>query len=188
MHLKILTLIVTLFSPILSLDAKETWSLDKELSTITFEMPVFLAKNVKGEFKEIEGLVEIDLDKKENNKAVFSVKINSINMNYNKYRNLLLSDIFFYEKNFPIALIDTKKFSYKNESELELTVELIIKGISQEVPLKLKIIRLAENLIQIKGTLIFSRTNYKVGIGKWSSTAILKDKAKINTNIFLLKD
>ena len=95
MHLKILTLIVTFFFPTLSLCAKETWSLDKKLSTISFELPVFLAKNVKGEFKEIEGLVEIDLEKKEGNKAVFSVKINSINMNYNKYRNLLLSDIFF---------------------------------------------------------------------------------------------
>ena len=109
-------------------------------------------------------------------------------MNYKKYRDLLLSDIFFYEKNFPIALIDTKKFSYENEKELELIVELNIKGTTKKVPLQLTIIRLGESLVQIKGILNFSRTAYQIGTGKWSSTTILKDKAKIKTNLFLSKN
>ena len=170
-----LSIIFIFITPIVV--AKETWVLDKELSTITFELPVFLMKNVKGEFTEIEGLVEIDVEKKENNKGVFTVNINSIKMNYKKYRDLLLSDIFFYEKNFPIALIDTKKFSYQNEKELELIVELNIKGTTKDIPLQLTIIRLGESLMQIKGGLNFSRTSYQIGTGKWSSTAILKDKA-----------
>ena len=41
-------------------------------------------------------------------------------MNYKKYKNLLLSDIFFDSYNFPVALVDTKKFSYKNENEFSL--------------------------------------------------------------------
>ena len=188
MKIKILTLILIFFFPIHILAAKEIWILDKELSTITFDIPVFLLTNVKGKFKEIEGLVEIDLDKNKKNKAVFSVNINSIEINYNKYRNLLLSDIFFDEKNFPIALIDTKKFSYENEKELELIAELNIKGFSQDVPLKIEIIRLAEELVQIKSNLIFSRTAYQIGLGKWSSTAILKDKINIYTNLFLYKN
>ena len=186
--IKILIFIAIVFFPSHIVNAKETWVLDKELSTITFEMPVFLAKNIKGEVKEIKGLVEIDLDKKENNKAVFSVNINSIKMNYNKYRGLLLSNIFFYEKRFPIALIDTKKFSYENEQVIELVVELNIKGIKHNIPIKLEIIRLAEELVQIKSNLIFSRTAYQIGVGKWSSTAILKDKVRIDTNIFLFKN
>ena len=133
-------------------------------------------------------MVEIDVEKKENNKAVFSVSIDSIEMNYKKYRNLLLSDIFFYEEKFPIVLIDTKKFSYQNEKELELIVELNIKGTTKNVPLQLIIIRLGESLVQIKGSLNFSRTAYQLGTGKWSSTAILKDKAKIETNLFLFKN
>ena len=151
-------------------------------------MPVFLAKNVKGEFTEFEGFVEIDDEKNENSKSLFTVSINSIKMNYKKYYDLLLSEIFFYEKNFPIALIDTKKFSYENEKELELMVELNIKGVTKEAPLQLIIIRLGESLVQIKGSLNFSRTAYQIGIGKWSSTAILKDKTTINTNLFLFKD
>ena len=109
-------------------------------------------------------------------------------MNYKKYRGLLLSEIFFYEENFPIALIDTKKFSYENKKEMKLMITLNIKGITKKVPLQLKIIRLGESLVQIKSNLNFSRTAFQLGTGKWSSTTILKDKVIIETNLFLFKN
>ena len=167
--------------------SKESWLLDKNLSSIEFELPVLFANNVQGKFEEINGIIEIDLANKENNKAIFSVKINSINMNYKKYKNLLLSDIFFDSYNFPVALVDTKKFSYKNENEFSLEVELTIKGKTEIVPLDIEIIHLANELIQIKTDLDFSRTLFNIGAGKWKSTAILKDKGIIKTNLFLFK-
>ena len=167
--------------------SKESWLLDKNLSSIEFELPILFATNVKGKFEEINGIIEIDLANKENNKAIFSVKINSINMNYKKYKNLLLSDIFFDSYNFPVALVDTKKFSYKNENEFSLEVELTIKGKTEIVPLDIEIIHLANELIQIKTDLDFSRTLFNIGTGKWKSTAILKDKGVIKTNLFLFK-
>ena len=164
--------------------SKESWLLDKNLSSIEFELPVLFANNVQGKFEEINGIIEIDLANKKNNKAIFSVKINSINMNYKKYKNLLLSDIFFDSYNFPVALVDTKKFSYKNENEFSLEVELTIKGKTEIVPLDIEIIHLANELIQIKTDLDFSRTLFNIGTGKWKSTAILKDKGVIKTNLF----
>jgi polyisoprenoid-binding protein YceI len=161
---------------------------DEELSTISFEISVLFAKNVRGTFKNIEGFIEIDLDKKENNKAIFSVVVNSIDMNYAKYRDLLLSDIFFDAKQFPIVVVDTKKFSYQNEKKITLDVELIIKGKSEIVPLAIFVKRLGEELVQIESELNFSRTYFNIGTGKWSNTAILKDKATIKTNLFLFKE
>ena len=168
--------------------AGERWFLDKELSSITFELPVLLAKNVQGIFINIEGFVEIDVDQKKNNKAIFSVDIGSIDMNYKKYKDLLLSNIFFDERQFPKVVIDTKKFTYQNERELEINVELIIKGQSQMVPLTIIVKRLAEELVQIQSELVFSRTDFNIGIGKWSNTTILRDKTKIKTNLFLFKE
>ena len=170
-----------------SLLSKENWILDKDLSTIYFELPVLFAKNVKGEFKKITGLVEIDVETKKNNKAIFSVTLDSIDMNYKKYKVLLLSNIFFNTQKFPIALVDTKKFSYADEKQLNLEVELTIKDSTLLVPLKLEVLHLAEELIQIKGKLNFSRTAFEIGTGKWTSTAILRDKASIETNLFLFK-
>ena len=51
--------------------AGERWFLDKELSSITFELPVLLAKNVQGTFTSIEGFVEIDVDQKKITKQYF---------------------------------------------------------------------------------------------------------------------
>ena len=168
--------------------ASERWVLDKSLSTIEFELPVLFAKNVKGRFNTIEGFVELDVDQKENNKAIFYVEVNDIDMNYIKYKDLLLSNVFFDVQQFPKAVVDTKKFSYVNETELTLDVELTIKGKSEIVPLSINIKRLAEELVQIKSELIFSRTSFEIGIGNWKNTSILKDKVKLSTNLFLFRE
>tara|TARA_B100001029_G_C14940313_1_gene382826 strand:- start:146 stop:751 length:606 start_codon:yes stop_codon:yes gene_type:complete len=179
-------LIFTLYG--LEIKSKERWLLDKTLSTITFEVPVLLSKNVKGEFKEIEGLVEIDLKKKQNNKALFSVNTKSVDINYTKYKDLLLSDIFFFSSEYPLAVIDTKKFSYINEKEIKLDVEFSLKGKNKILPLDIYINRLAEELVQIKSLMVFSRNEFNIGSGKWSNSVILKDKVTIKTNLFLFKE
>ena len=168
--------------------ASERWVLDKSLSTIEFELPVLFAKNVKGRFNTIEGFVELDVDQKENNKAIFYVEVNDMDMNYIKYKDLLLSNVFFDVQQFPKAVVDTKKFSYLNETELTLDVELTIKGKSEILPLSINIKRLAEELVQIKSELIFSRTSFEIGIGNWKNTSILKDKVKLHTNLFLFRE
>ena len=166
----------------------ERWILDKSLSTIEFELPVLFAKNVKGSFNTIDGFVELDLNQKENNKAIFYVEVNDLDMNYIKYKDLLLSDVFFDAQQFPKAVVDTKKFSYVNETESSLDVELTIKGKSAIVPLVINVKRLAEELVQIQSELIFSRTAFEIGIGNWKNTTILKDKVKLSTNLFLFRE
>ena len=167
--------------------ASEKWILDRSISSIEFELPVLFAKNVKGKFNTIEGFVEIDLDNKKNNKAMFSVAIADIEINYKKYKNLLLSEIFFDEKRFPIALVDTRKFSYSDQKEVIIDVEFTIKGKSQIIPLTIKITQLAKEVVQIQSDLEFSRTDFEIGIGSWKNTSILKDKVRIKTNLFLFK-
>ena len=168
--------------------ASDRWILDKELSTIEFELPVLFAKNVKGSFNTMEGFIEIDVSQKENNKAIFYVEVNDLEMNYTKYKDLLLSNIFFDANQFPKAVVDTKKFSYVNETELELQVELTLKGKSAMVPLIINVKRLAEELVQIQRELTFTRTDFKIGIGKWKNTSILKDKVILKTNLFLFRE
>ena len=182
----LLILIVLLFN--IKAQANEKWVIDKNLSKITFEVPVLFATNVIGEFKTINGFVEIDIKDKKNNKAILSVDIESLETNYDKYKNLLLGPIFFDSKNYPIGLLDTKKFSYKNENELKLNIELTIKGISKMSETKLKVKKLTNEIVQIMGTLEFSRTDFNIGTGNWKNTTILKDKIRIESNIFLIKE
>ena len=143
---------------------------------------------IRDRFNTIEGFVELDVEKKVNNKAIFSVQIDDLEMNYVKYKDLLLSNIFFDTKKFPLAVIDTKKFSYDNENELKLDAELTLKGKSEMIPLVINVTRLAEELVQIQTEMIFSRTAFNIGIEKWQNTSILKDKVKLQTNLFLFKE
>ena len=168
--------------------ATEKWIIDKNASYIKFELPVLFANNVKGEFKEISGFVELNLDNKNNNKAIISVDISSIKINYEKYLDLLLSEIFFDLNKYPLGVIDTKSFKYENENELSLLVELTIKGISKEIAVPINVNELSRDFVQIKTEFNFSRNDYNIGIGQWSNTAILKDNITVSANIFLFKE
>ena len=52
----------------------------------------------------------------------------------------------------------------------------------------LEIIKLAEELVQIRGNVQFSRTAFQLGLGKWQNTSILKDNVSIDVNLFLFKE
>ena len=91
--------------------ASERWVVDKTLSIIEFELPVLFAKNVKGTFNSIDGYVEIDTNTKKNNKAIFSVLIEDIEINYSKYKGLILSDIF-------KEIVESQRLTYTIINEL----------------------------------------------------------------------
>ena len=168
--------------------AAETWVVDNKISEISFEVPVLFASNVEGKFIDFDGLVQIDINENQDNKAIFYVSINSIETNYKKYRNLLLGPIFFDSINFPLSVLDTKNFQYKNNDDNVLDVELTIKNESKNLPINLKIIELTNDLVQVKGELFFNRSDFNIGIDKWRNTIFLKDKVRLFFNIFLIKD
>ena len=168
--------------------AYEKWVIDKDISSVKFEVGVLFASNVEGEFKGIDGFVEIDLKEQINNKALISVDIKSIDLNYKKYKNLILSDVFFDVDQFPIGVLDTKKFNYKNEEDFKLDIELTIKGTSKIIPVNLKVMNYSENLVQVIAITSFSRNDFNIGTGQWSNTTILKDKINLESNIFLVKE
>ena len=168
--------------------AAETWVVDNKISEISFEVPVLFASNVEGKFIDFNGLVQIDINENQDNKAIFYVSINSIETNYKKYRNLLLGPIFFDSINFPLSVLDTKNFQYKNNDDYVLDVELTIKNESKNLPINLKIIQLTNDLVQVKGELFFNRLDFNIGIDKWRNTTFLKDRVRLFFNIFLIKD
>ena len=181
------TVLILLYSS--KIIAKNTWILDKELSEITFELPVLLANKIRGQFTKFDGSVVIDQENKENNRALFSIQINSMSLNYDKYKELLLSSVFFDEANFPIIIIDTKKFNIlDNSNTLQIHAELQIKDIVHIIPFMIEINHLANDWVQIKTDLKFSRTAYELGKGSWSSTLILRDKIRLKANLFLNRE
>ena len=169
--------------------ANDLWTIDKNISSIEFEVPVLFAKNVTGKFNIFDGFVSLDLSNQNNNKALINVSIDSLDLNYKRYKNLVLSEVFFDAKKFPLGLIDTNnfKFNYK-DNKINIIGELTIKGKSQKIPLDIEVVKLASELVQVKSEISFSRSDIEIGTGNWKNTTILKDKIKIRANIFLFKE
>ena len=97
--------------------ANDLWTIDKNISSIEFEVPVLFANNVIGKFNEFDGFVSLDLSNQNNNKALINVRIDSLDINYKRYKDLVLSEVFFDSKKFnssrklivfPITLISVE--------------------------------------------------------------------------------
>ena len=168
--------------------ANEKWKIDKEISKISFEVPVLFTTNVKGSFKDIDGFVQLDTKDRKKNKAIFSVSINSIEINYQKYKELLLSPIFFNANKYPLGVLDTKNFLYINNKISKLEIELTIKNKTIKIPINLEVNQLTQDLVQIKGKLFFLRSDFNIGTGNWQNTTILKDRVELNYDIFLFRE
>ena len=147
------------------------------------------AKNVTGKFSTFDGFVSLDLSNQNNNKALINVSIDSLDLNYNRYKDLVLSEVFFDAQKFPLGLIDTNNFNFNYEdNKINLIGELTIKGKSQNIPIDIEVIKLADELVQVKSEIFFSRNEFNIGTGSWKNTSILKDEIKIKANIFLFKE
>ena len=169
--------------------ANDLWAIDKNISSIEFEVPVLFANNVIGKFDEFDGFVSLDLSNQNNNKALINVRIGSLDINYKRYKDLVLSEVFFDAQNFPLGLIDTNNFKFKYEDKkINMIGELTIKDKSRKIPIDIEVIKLASELVQIKSDVSFSRNDFDIGTGNWKNTTILKDKIKIKANIFLFKE
>ena len=169
--------------------ASDLWNIDKNISSIEFEVPVLFAKNVIGIFNTFDGFVSLDLYNQNNNKALLNVDIKSLEFNYKKYKDLVLSEVFFDATRFPLGLIDTNNFKFNYEdNKISLIGELTVKGRSQKLPFDIEIIQLTSELVQVKSDISFSRNKFNIGTGKWKNTTILKDEIKIRANIFLYKE
>ena len=180
--------LIVIFFCINQLYANERWKIDKEISKISFEVPVLFTTNVKGSFKDIDGFVQLDTKDREKNKAIFSVSINSIEINYQKYKELLLSPIFFNANKYPLGVLDTKNFLYINNKISKLEIELTIKNKTIKIPINLEVNQLTQDLVQIKGKLFFLRSDFNIGTGNWQNTTILKDRVELNYDIFLFRE
>ena len=123
------------------------------------------------------------------NKALINVSIKSLDLNYKRYKDLVLSEVFFDAQKFPLGLIDTNNFKFNYEdNKINLIGELTIKGKSQNIPIDIEIIKLANDLVQVKSEIFFSRNEFNIGTGNWKNTSVLKDEIKIKANIFLFKE
>lgn len=168
--------------------AQEQWYLNKANSSIIFKINVLFGEDVKGEFTKFDGFIVIDTETGKDNKAIFQVYTDSISMNYKDHAELIKSLVFFDVQRHPLAVLDTRRFVINQNNTAEVVASLMIKESQQDVPITFTFKQQDDNIVLIKGKFTFRRSDFKLGIGRWSRTLILKDKVIVEVKLTLKKE
>ena len=166
------------------------WKLDNDLSELKLELPMLMADNISGSFNNFNSSIYIDNNEKLNKEFILSINVNSLDIDKNKLKNLLLSEDFFYSIKYPLIILKIKNI--KIQKNQNINANLTIKNNIYELPINLSVIELTKNLIQVKIEFTLSRKLYGFEKNKLKSNfkfvtqekSILLDKFKFDFDLF----
>lgn len=115
--------------------ATTKWSLDPTHSEIGFKVKHLMFTNVSGHFTSFTASAETEGDNFVNAKIYFSADTNSISTNNEQRDAHLKGTDFFDAATFPKMSFTATKFADKGDGEYELTGDLTMHGITQQVKL-----------------------------------------------------
>lgn len=160
------------------------WSIDKNHSSITFEINHFFTP-VVGTFKDFEGTLEFDPNDLATSKADFTVQIASVSTNNERRDKDLVSNSFFNAKKYPVMSFKSTGFS-KDGDNYTVKGNLTIKDVTKEVSIPFKVLgygdhpmKKGKKILAVRAEFTLDRTDYHVGEGNWAATAVVGDEVKV---------
>jgi polyisoprenoid-binding protein YceI len=113
-----------------------TWALDGAHSSAEFSVRHMMIANVRGEFREISGTLQLDEKNLEDSSVNVTIKTASVQTNEAKRDEHLKSPDFFDVENYPEITFHSTKWEQRGEDELAIRGDLTIHGVTKEVVLK----------------------------------------------------
>lgn len=114
--------------------ATDTFVVDKAHSTATFKVR-HLVSNVVGQFRDIDGVVNVDRANPEKSSVEFVIKATSIDTgNENRDKHLRTADFFDVEK-FPLITFKSTAVKAKSKNDFEVTGDFTMHGVTKRITL-----------------------------------------------------
>jgi polyisoprenoid-binding protein YceI len=113
-----------------------TWALDGAHSSAAFSVRHMMIANVRGEFREISGTLQLDERNIANTSVNVTIKTASVQTNDPKRDEHLKSADFFDVATHPEITFHSTKWEQRGEDELLVRGDLTINGVAKEVVLK----------------------------------------------------
>ena len=171
-------------SSIAQADAPQ-WKIDPPHAGIYFSIDHILTK-VKGQFQDFEGQIFFDPDNLEESRAVFRVKVNSINTNNTKRDGHLQSDDFFSAKRYPEMRFESSSITHVNGNQYVLNGTMTIKDVSRKIKLPITFFGTKANPFDPKqdvagfeARMTIDRFDYNVGNGKFLELGVVGKEVDI---------
>jgi polyisoprenoid-binding protein YceI len=133
--LLVLTVAMALVAtPLAAQTAPETWSVDKSHSRASFKVRHLMA-NFTGEFRDLDGTINIDRAKPENSNVEFTIQTASVSTGNDNRDNHLKSPDFFDAAKFPTITFKSTSIKPKSKTEFDVTGDLTMHGVTKRVTL-----------------------------------------------------
>lgn len=164
-----MNLIIVLFTVLFSVFANGiTFSIDKPHSYVGFEVKYMMLSNVKGNFQEFQGFIEIEED--EIVKINGSIEAKSINTSNEKRDKHLRSDDFFNVEEYKMIYFETREMKKTEEGYVAIG-QLEMHGIKKMVSIPIKVTDImidanGKKRLGVSGRLTINRRDYGITYSK----------------------
>lgn len=113
--------------------ASTTYKLDPYHSAAEFSVKHMMVSNVKGHFRDLDAVIEIDEAEPANSSVQATIQTASVDTGVEMRDNDLRSDNFFDSEQFPVMSFRSTKVEKVGEEEWRLSGDLTIRGVTRTV-------------------------------------------------------
>ena len=117
------------------LAAASSWTIDQDHSNVGFKVKHLMISNVKGEFRNFNGTLEIDDKDVTKSKVVVNIDTPSITTGVTKRDDHLKSPDFFDVAKYPVMTFVSKRVQKAGNDKLKVYGDLTLHGVTREVVL-----------------------------------------------------
>jgi polyisoprenoid-binding protein YceI len=124
-------LIIVSAVPVIAFGA--TYQVDPDHSNFQFKVRHMTVSNVKGEFKKVKGVVQMDDRNLTGLTAEINIDAASVDTDHAKRDEHLRSEDFFYVAKYPTITFVSKNISKTDDGRLKVVGDLTIRGVTKEI-------------------------------------------------------
>jgi len=187
-----LVLVVGIFAAFSPLADATKWKLDAAHSSVSFAIDLGFVPTT-GRFDKFKGDLVFSPENLADSKADFTIDVNSINTQESKRDKHLKSEDFFNAKIYPSMRFVSTKFTKVDDKNYIAHGKLTIRNVTKDIKLPFNVLGLGQHpakkgttVMGIKAKTTIDRTDYEVGTGSWTATAIVGDQVDITIIMELL--
>lgn len=133
---RVITTVSTIIALTLpGLAAASSWTIDQDHSNVGFKVKHLMVSNVKGEFRNFNGTLEIDDKDVTRSKVAVNIETPSITTGVTKRDDHLKSPDFFDVAKYPAMTFVSKRVKQAGNDKLTVYGDLTLHGVTREVAL-----------------------------------------------------